>query len=551
MTKEKQNNFNGFKMLFKFMNGKQKFEWIAIYLLSFISAFLTLIPVQFVAVFIDKFNGDVGNIFGIRLPDSLSFWGIGAIALGLVLLKIFIEVFKSWWSWKLSIEVTLDLKKTAYKWSIQPKANKEKTENLGDVAYRITKNTESADTFVEGLMDYFVPDLIAGLISFIYLCLINIIYLPIILIIMTAFILSIKYRMDKTRHQTIVREDLNAGLNDHTINCLQNNSEITLKKAEEYEVMEYENKLSPIRNNWIERHKILRRYWYLVEGLQGLAIVMVLGIGLSNVLAGVLSIGTLMILFQYTNNIFDPLKLLGIKAGELEIANISLKRVFALRRSYNLESYINSKKINKIESIELRGVNLTYDEKFKITNVNMNFLKNELTVISGVSGSGKTSIANLLCGLIKKDSGQIIINKTNEALDMALYLGHISYAQQAAYLFNRSIEENIAYPDKPEDLIYLNTLIKDYNIESVIKRNQSDKDCCLKLSGGEEKRIMLARNSKPGFDVYIFDEPTNELDNYNVRLVLNNLNKLKENSIVIVISHDKRVLEIADKEYAI
>lgn len=69
------------------------------------------------------------------------------------------------------------------------------------------------------------------------------------------------------------------------------------------------------------------------------------------------------------------------------------------------------------------------------------------------------------------------------------------------------------------------------------------------ISGGERKRISFVRAASRKGDVYIFDEPTNDLDNENVNKVLATLRKLKKNHIVIIISHDKRVMSICDTIY--
>ena len=67
------------------------------------------------------------------------------------------------------------------------------------------------------------------------------------------------------------------------------------------------------------------------------------------------------------------------------------------------------------------------------------------------------------------------------------------------------------------------------------------------MSGGEKKRISVARGLLRESKIYIFDEPTNDLDNKNAQNVIKQINKLKKNAIVIVVSHDERVMKKADQ----
>ena len=122
----------------------------------------------------------------------------------------------------------------------------------------------------------------------------------------------------------------------------------------------------------------------------------------------------------------------------------------------------------------------------------------------------------------------------------------IVYLFQDSILFDRSLKENLAYPDD-ELNDRANELIDRFNMKKLLNRKV---DTSIKnlLSGGEKKRIDIIRTLSKDKDVYLFDEPTNELDSENVIKVLEEIKKISgENKLVIVISHDERCFEIADE----
>ena len=122
----------------------------------------------------------------------------------------------------------------------------------------------------------------------------------------------------------------------------------------------------------------------------------------------------------------------------------------------------------------------------------------------------------------------------------------MAYLFQDSILFDRSLKENISYPD---DVLneQAETLIEKFGMEKVVNRNveTSIKNV---LSGGEKKRVDLIRTLSKNKDIYLFDEPTNELDSENVKITLEEIrNVAQKNKIVIMISHDDRCFEIADE----
>ena len=168
-------------------------------------------------------------------------------------------------------------------------------------------------------------------------------------------------------------------------------------------------------------------------------------------------------------------------------------------------------------------------------------------MISGQSGQGKTTLINAICGLREIESGCIVINNKYKIKNMYEYREKISYLFQDSILFDRPISQNVAYPEDNLD-DKMRELVTVFDINHLVDRDDISGSLAGTLSGGEKKRIDIVRTISKDRDIYLFDEPTNDLDPVNVERVLEQIKNLAlSNKIVIVVSHDKRCVNIADE----
>ena len=198
----------------------------------------------------------------------------------------------------------------------------------------------------------------------------------------------------------------------------------------------------------------------------------------------------------------------------------------------------NTKNSNtdKISNIVFDNVCFSYNEKQLIKNFNVEFKENKKYLIKGESGSGKTTLINLLLGFEKLDSGNIFINgKVCETEDI---LGKISIVRQETFLFNDTIRNNISLHEDIEDeniLKILNT-VNLTKFSSVEDLDTIIENSGINLSGGEKRRIILARALIRKKDVLILDEPLANLDKNNAHLIEDLILKINDVTL-IVISH--------------
>ena len=251
-----------------------------------------------------------------------------------------------------------------------------------------------------------------------------------------------------------------------------------------------------------------------------------------------------------------------VQSLKFTVASINnLYEQFELKNN-NLDNAELIKKENKIifrDNIILENLNFSFNENKKIyENVNIKIKKNKIYGLIGDSGSGKSTFINLISGLLKPNSGKILVdeaNITNNKLENWQQL--IGYVPQDLFLLDDSILSNIAFGDdkKNVNINKINNLINQVGLKSFVDSlkdglNTFVGERGLKISGGQRQRLGLARALYKNPQVLVLDEATNSLDKDTENSILENLKKIKDITIIIV-SHHKNPLKICDEIYEI
>ena len=205
--------------------------------------------------------------------------------------------------------------------------------------------------------------------------------------------------------------------------------------------------------------------------------------------------------------------------------------------------------------IEVKKISKSFDNKKILDEVSFNINKNEITFIVGTSGAGKTTLLNIIGGLLKQDSGQVLLDGKDISSNLDSYrANNVGFIFQDFNLINGlSIKDNIKIgtyysnsSDNYNDEIS-NKLLDDLDIKDSNQKVET-------LSGGEKQRSALARSLIKESKIIIADEPTGNLDSKNAINVLELLKKNKNGRHIIVVSHDmnlakqyaNRIIEISD-----
>ncbi|MDG0965929.1 MAG: lipid A export permease/ATP-binding protein MsbA, partial [SAR86 cluster bacterium] len=207
-----------------------------------------------------------------------------------------------------------------------------------------------------------------------------------------------------------------------------------------------------------------------------------------------------------------------------------------------------------VGNIEFSDVNFSYNPKEPVLN-NLNFAiaKNETVAIVGKSGSGKSTIANLLSRFYSNYSGNISVDGTSISDYKLSHLRQsISIVSQSPTLFNDTIEKNIAYGVNEVDQAKLEEAAEISGCSEFISRlpegyKSEIGDDGVLLSGGQRQRIAIARAFYKDSPIIILDEATSALDNESELIVQEAIEKLINNRTTIVIAHRLSTIENADK----
>ncbi|MFA4991111.1 MAG: ABC transporter ATP-binding protein [Candidatus Omnitrophota bacterium] len=206
------------------------------------------------------------------------------------------------------------------------------------------------------------------------------------------------------------------------------------------------------------------------------------------------------------------------------------------------------------EKIEFRGIGFSYPGREEvIKDMNMVFDKNKCTALVGPSGSGKTTIVNLLIRLFDPVKGGIFIDGVDlRDYQKASWLRRIGFVSQDTFIFHASVSDNISFGLDGVSAEEIISAAKTANAHDFISRLPNGYDTIvgekgMKLSGGEQQRLAIARAILRKPEILIFDEATSALDNMSQSLIQNSINKIAENHTVILIAHRLSTIVNADK----
>lgn len=273
------------------------------------------------------------------------------------------------------------------------------------------------------------------------------------------------------------------------------------------------------------------------------------------VLKGNFKVNTLVLLITYFENIMsntDDLMDYSRKIREWSISIIRINNILNYKGKQQIT--FGSNENDYIDGvIEFKNVSFSYKTKNRgnVENINLVINPNELTALVGHSGSGKTTLTNLILRKYKIDSGDILIdNDSIYNYSKNIYSKNVVGVNQVPFMFNMSIRKNLSLIDSNlkhqmeackrvgiHD--YIMSLPKGYN--TILTENATN------FSGGQKQLLAIARTLLSKAEILIFDEVTSSLDPILVEKIKDIFENLKLDHTIIIITHKKDVMKIADK----
>ncbi|NUV00340.1 hypothetical protein XO12_09660 [Marinitoga sp. 1154] len=324
---------------------------------------------------------------------------------------------------------------------------------------------------------------------------------------------------------------------------------INLYQKEKYFEKIFEKKLEEWRNI-----RLKYSYWYnfgkeVPMFVNTLSSFIIMSIGAYYVISQKMTLGSLIMFSQYLSMLFEPLS----QITQAIVEKQSNKGI--LNRINNFYNYNEEKKLvlengNKDNIIEIKDCTIYTENKEKLLEIE-DFIINKsngLYIIKGKNGSGKTTILNLLTQIASPEI--IKKNKKNSAFYFSKeFIESCSYLYNPVYLFEGDVKTNIIF-NNTEDPQYLKEIISMLNINNLDKKINFQN---LNISLGEKQKIHLARVLYFSKDknILLLDEPLSNLDYKTKENIKDYLGKLKEEKIILVVSHENLFDDIANKIYNI
>lgn len=449
--------------------------------------------------------------------------------------------------------LTFEIREEAYKKVISFNMDTFSNMHISTLITRMTADINNIGDFIGRILPMFISAGIFLIVVLGVMCFINI-YFALVMVICSLILVMVLLKLGKkmeyyNRKSIENTEKLNnyfgeafSGIN--TINLFN------IQKERKEELDRYNKEETDISRNYFTIQSALKP----VESMtKYLIISIIIYLCIQGKVAGI-DVGIIYVVVSYIDKFFEPLAHILYHYENLQQGRVSIKRIDdLLQKKENIENIYEGENTEKLDgNIRFKSVNFSYVEGRQILNdVTFSINKGEKVALIGETGAGKTTIINLILGFYKINSGNILFDGKNmDDISLESIRKNVSFIQQNPYIFDDTIKRNI---------IINNNNISDENIINILKqvglydRVKSFENGIYEkindnsFSKGEKQLLAFARAIAKETSIYIFDEPTSNVDvesEIQLKKVIDNLSK---DSTVIIIAHRPATIENVDK----
>ncbi len=321
-----------------------------------------------------------------------------------------------------------------------------------------------------------------------------------------------------------------------------------LRVIKAFNKQDYFNKrFSKVNKDNMELNIFLNKILYLIQPVMiltiNIATIVIVWVSTKYLELGTLEIGSMMAFIQYMATVLISFLMLLVIILNIPRVLVSFRRINEILDAEVSIENTGSIKLTQLESVEFKKVYFKYAgaEDYMLKDINFRIEKGQNIGIIGSSGSGKTTIINLLLRHLDVTEGQILINGINiQEYDITSLRNIFAYTPQKTLLFKGSVRENLTFDSKVPDNV-LDRVLKQADVKEFVDKNKEGYDykveqAATNLSGGQKQRISIARALLSGGECLLFDDSFSAVDYITDKKIRDYLKKDYADKMILLVT---------------
>ena len=265
-----------------------------------------------------------------------------------------------------------------------------------------------------------------------------------------------------------------------------------------------------------------------------------------------ISLGSIYLIINYIKECRGPLNEIILQLEDIQTSYLSLKKINNLLKEHSYEDIEKGEKVENLKGdTEFVNVSMQYGQNKVLKDISFHIKEGSKVTIAGRTGVGKTTLANVLMRLYPITEGKILIGgRDTSKLRIKDIRNNISYISQTPYILDDTLKNNIILGDDTITDEQIEKVAKEIGFESVLNKFKDGLYAKIErtqLSYGQLQMVAFLRAILHKSNIYIFDEPTSNIDLKTEDRIQNLINKITKESTVIIIAHRKSTIENSDK----